>query len=202
MLLTRRQFITKVAASSAAISALACPSIAMAGKLILPTQYASDAESRNFWDKPRVLQLKRLMPNGKWKEAEACYWNDGALDAEGYSSICEILGDVTYGKYINIDIRLLNLLRGGLGWLSSNVTKDPVFIVNSGFRTKEHNNKLEGAAKNSKHLLGQAVDGRVEGMDIRDLGRLFATFQAGGVGFYVKQRFVHVDVADIRYWVK
>lgn len=66
-------------------------------------------------------------------------------------------------------------------------------IVNSGYRSPEHNAKV-GGVKNSFHTQGLAADIRPE--DLKDLPELQKIADElnphGGVGFY--NTFVHVDV--------
>lgn len=70
--------------------------------------------------------------------------------------------------------------------------KKPI-IVNSGYRSPEHN-KAIGGVKNSFHVQGLAADIRPE--DLKDLPELQKIADElnphGGVGFY--NTFVHVDV--------
>ncbi|MEM0550337.1 MULTISPECIES: YcbK family protein [Aeromonas] len=180
------------------MASISTPLTAASG-FALPKNYASKSEAEAFWTMPRTLKLHR--PDSG-DEVTACYWRDGELDKHGYQEICQLMRDVRFNEAHDIDIRLLNLLRGGMGWLSLNYGIDTPFVITSGYRTKAHNDRLEGAAKNSAHLKGQAVDGYIKGIPVEFIGRLFAAFQGGGVGFYLKQNFVHVDVAGIRYWVR
>ncbi|CAJ4333466.1 Bacterial protein of uncharacterised function (DUF882) [Burkholderia pseudomallei] len=100
-------------------------------------------------------------------------------------------------------MRLLNLLRGLQGWLEVAYGVTDPYQVNSGLRTDETNAVTEGAAKDSLHKRGMAVDGKIPGLPVEYVGRLFAAFQGGGVGFYVnRQRFIHSDVGRVRYWVR
>ena len=66
-------------------------------------------------------------------------------------------------------------------------------IINSGYRSPEHNAKVGGVA-NSQHVLGTAADIRPE--DLKDLPELQKICDEmnphGGVGFY--DTFCHVDV--------
>lgn len=47
---------------------------------------------------------------------------------------------------------------------------------------------------------GKAADIRVSGCDTKMLQRICMKFQAGGVGYYPKSDFVHVDIGPVRYW--
>lgn len=72
-------------------------------------------------------------------------------------------------------------------------------IVNSGYRSPEHNARV-GGVPNSFHIQGMAADIRPE--DLKDLPKLYAIANevnsTGGVGKY--KTFVHVDVGPARRW--
>tara|TARA_R110002167_G_scaffold839_1_gene3587 strand:+ start:81 stop:461 length:381 start_codon:yes stop_codon:yes gene_type:complete len=73
--------------------------------------------------------------------------------------------------------------------------QQPIYI-NSGYRCKEHNAKI-GGVKNSKHILGQAADMRVDNVSPADLYEAienlikFNHIFEGGLGVY--QTFTHYD---------
>lgn len=70
--------------------------------------------------------------------------------------------------------------------------KRPV-IINSAYRTKEHNTKV-GGSKNSQHLLGKAADIVVQGIAPDDVYKYCCEIigNNGGVGKY--KTFTHIDV--------
>jgi uncharacterized protein YcbK (DUF882 family) len=61
--------------------------------------------------------------------------------------------------------------------------------------------RTEGAAKNSLHMLGRAVDIRVPGMTPELVARMGLYFKAG-VGLYDSKNFIHVDSGWPRFWRK
>ena len=67
--------------------------------------------------------------------------------------------------------------------------------VLSGYRTPSYNTKV-GGAEYSQHVYGTAADICVKGVDVNTLAKYarIAMPERGGVGLYVKQGFVHVDV--------
>ncbi len=72
-------------------------------------------------------------------------------------------------------------------------------VVNSGYRSPEHNAAV-GGVPNSQHVLGTAADIRPLNKNMSDLPQLQAICDEmnvhGGVGFY--DSFVHVDVRGYR----
>jgi uncharacterized protein YcbK (DUF882 family) len=78
------------------------------------------------------------------------------------------------------------------------------FEVLSGYRSPETNRALRlesrGVAKNSLHTKGMAVDIRVQDRDLRQVWRAASSLQAGGVGYYPRAGFIHLDVGEVRSW--
>lgn len=76
--------------------------------------------------------------------------------------------------------------------------------VLSGYRSPTTNNMLRhetrGVAKNSFHMYGQAIDFRMPGYNTGKLRKLACGMKAGGVGYYPRSDFVHVDTGKIRTW--
>jgi len=58
----------------------------------------------------------------------------------------------------------------------------------------------EGVAQHSLHIEGWAIDIRVPGRDLAVLRRAALALEAGGVGYYPRSDFVHVDVGRVRTW--
>lgn len=173
------------------------PAFARSG-YVVPDNYADPDTASRFWAQPRVLRLVRQETG---ETVESCYWRDGRLEIAGYVQICRLLRDVKAGQAVTIDLRLLNLLRGMQGWLASTYGITEHYQINSGYRTESTNRNTEGAAKNSLHKKGQAVDGRFPSLPVQYTGELFRAFQSGGVGFYLnKHKFIHADVGRVRQW--
>jgi uncharacterized protein YcbK (DUF882 family) len=75
-----------------------------------------------------------------------------------------------------------------------------------GYRTPWSNEFLRtrgsntGVAKNSQHVQAKAIDIRVPGVRTRNLRDAALSLYAGGVGYYPRSQFVHVDVGPVRRW--
>lgn len=55
-------------------------------------------------------------------------------------------------------------------------------------------------AQRSLHLEARAVDVRLPGVALADLRDAARSLQAGGVGFYPREAFVHLDTGRVRHW--
>lgn len=152
----------------------------------------------SFWAQPRELWLHR---NDTRQQVRVVYWKDGVLVPEGYWQACALMRDVRANVMTAMDPVLLDVMYGVLGYYRAWGWPYPL-VVNSGYRTEKTNQSLraEGAARNSMHLYGRAVDLYMPGVPIADVGRLALYFRQGGVGFYENKRFVHLDSGRLRAW--
>ena len=55
-------------------------------------------------------------------------------------------------------------------------------------------------AKRSLHMDGKAIDVRLPGVALADLRDAAIALKAGGVGFYPREDFVHIDTGRVRSW--
>jgi uncharacterized protein YcbK (DUF882 family) len=75
-----------------------------------------------------------------------------------------------------------------------------------GYRTAETNEYLRslapvtGVAEHSQHIQAKAIDIRVPGVQTARLRDAAMSLDAGGVGYYPRAQFVHVDVGPVRHW--
>jgi uncharacterized protein YcbK (DUF882 family) len=75
-----------------------------------------------------------------------------------------------------------------------------------GYRTPQSNEFLRslgpdtGVAEHSQHVLAKAIDIRVPGVRTARLRQAALSLEAGGVGYYPRSQFVHVDVGPVREW--
>ncbi|GLZ84348.1 twin-arginine translocation pathway signal protein [Metapseudomonas resinovorans] len=148
-------------------------------------------------NRDRHLRLERPAAG---EVATFCYFRKGkGWDLKGYRQGCRILRDVKYKSTVKINVKLLDLLFLIQAWLRINKLPTRI-LVNSGYRTPQHNATLEGAARQSLHIRGMAADIRIPGVSVERLGRLVRAIGAGGVGFYPSKGFIHVDVGRVRTW--
>jgi uncharacterized protein YcbK (DUF882 family) len=113
----------------------------------------------------------------------------------------QFLRDHYTGDVGRIDPGLFDLLHGVRRLLGS--TRP--FEVISGYRCPATNQRLResrggGVARQSLHMQGQAIDVRLPGVPLADLRDAARSMQAGGVGYYPRSQFVHIDTGRVRSW--
>ena len=111
------------------------------------------------------------------------------------------LRDHYSGDVGSIDPRLLDLLYR----LQATLGAQGGYQVISGYRTPATNAKLRGqggagVARHSLHMEGRAIDVRMPGVQLQDLRDAALSLKLGGVGFYPREQFVHVDTGRVRSW--
>lgn len=131
---------------------------------------------------------------------DTVFWSNGNYLAESLEDINHILRDHRTDKIIAIDTKLLELLFA----IKTILKQENPFYVISGYRSPETNayyRKIgKGVAKKSLHVFGKAIDIRLPGTDLPVLHRTAVMLKGGGVGYYTRSEFVHVDVGRPRYW--
>jgi uncharacterized protein YcbK (DUF882 family) len=149
------------------------------------------------------LSSERILSFFNTHTAETCrvvYWRRGDYWPEGLSAINQVLRDHRTGEVKPIDPRLLDLLNS----LSLRLKAMQPFHVVSGYRSPQTNALLRRQghriARKSLHMVGQAVDIRLPQCPLATLRRVALNLRGGGVGFYPRSDFVHLDVGPVRSW--
>jgi uncharacterized protein YcbK (DUF882 family) len=131
------------------------------------------------------------------------YALDGQYVPDALTSLNRFLRDHYSGTVGRMDPQLFDLLhdvRRALGGQSLGA-----FEVISGYRCPETNDHLRnsrggGVAKRSLHMEGKAIDVRIPGVPLAELRDAALSLQAGGVGYYPREQFVHIDTGRVRNW--
>jgi len=115
-------------------------------------------------------------------------------------AIDHVLRDHYNGAVHPIDPKLIDILHAVA---RETGTRSP-FRVISGYRSPETNEKLRrrggGVARNSMHLEGKAIDIRLDDVDTTEIRDVGLALKRGGVGYYRKSDFVHLDTGRVRRW--
>ena len=134
------------------------------------------------------------------EKLKTVYWAEGNYLRPSLREINHILRDPRNDEIHDIDTGLLDLLFA----IRKQVDTNQPFHVISGYRSAATNEFLRahttGVAEHSLHLVGQAIDIRTPGRELRTLQKAAMTLKGGGVGYYPKSDFVHVDIGRVRYW--
>lgn len=146
----------------------------------------------------RVLSFYNLHTGEK---AKVAYWVNGRYIPSELARINHILRDHRLDLQTRMDVHLLDALYKLQQKLE--VPKREIHVI-SAYRSPKTNALLReasaGVAKKSMHLEGKAIDIRIPGVDLRHVYNGAKSLAAGGVGYYAKNDFVHVDTGKIRYW--
>jgi uncharacterized protein YcbK (DUF882 family) len=128
------------------------------------------------------------------------FFREGAYVADALAAIQVLLRDYRNGEQHPIDPPLLDYLHD----VAQRLGVDPVFHVISGYRSPQTNALLRerssGVARHSLHLQGRAIDVRLAGVDCAELADRALGLSRGGVGYYRKSDFVHLDTGAFRTW--
>ena len=135
------------------------------------------------------------------ERASACYWERGGYVADGLNEFNWLFRDYRADDaQISIDARLFDQLfelQRKLG------VQNEIHVV-CGYRSAQTNARLRrnnrGVAKQSLHVQGQAVDIRIPGVELSRIRNAGLSLNRGGVGYYPRSNFVHIDTGPIRHW--
>jgi uncharacterized protein YcbK (DUF882 family) len=134
------------------------------------------------------------------KTLDVTYSVGGEYVESALAEVNDFLADFRTGDVTVIDPGLLDLIYDVRASLNSTGT----FEVISAYRSPETNEMLRnlgrGVAKKSQHLLGKAIDVRLRNIDSIDLRDAAIKIKRGGVGYYEKSDFVHIDTGRVRRW--
>lgn len=131
----------------------------------------------------------------------AVYWEPGqGYNRQGLREISWALRDDRNDQFKLFDIKLLDQLYA----LQLQLDFKKPFHIICGYRSPSTNAMLRQrsrrVAKNSYHMRAMAVDIRMPGRRSSDLRRAAVALKAGGVGYYPRSNFVHIDTGPLRTW--
>ena len=131
---------------------------------------------------------------------EVVYWERGSYIPDALNHLNHVLRDHRTNEVHSIDPMTLDLMAA----ISRKVDAKRPFEIISGYRSPQSNQALRGAsrgvAKNSYHMQGKAIDLRLPGVPLKILRKAALDLRMGGVGYYPKSNFVHIDSGNVRSW--
>jgi uncharacterized protein YcbK (DUF882 family) len=129
-----------------------------------------------------------------------CYRSNGKLIDGAIKHINHIMRDYRTGEIKSIDPKLLDLLYCIVSEVNP---RDPISII-SGYRSPRTNAALrkitKGVSPNSLHMEGRAIDIRIPGYETSAIRDLAIQQKSGGVGYYPKSDFIHLDTGPVKFW--
>lgn len=134
------------------------------------------------------------------KSLSITYHDGQSFIKPALQEINQFLGDFRTGEHYPIDTRLLD----GLYLLQQTANNKDKFEIISAYRSPKTNqqlrNKSKNVAKRSLHMQGKAIDVRLRGINTKKLQQLAKSLKIGGVGYYKRSDFIHLDTGRVRYW--
>jgi len=131
---------------------------------------------------------------------EVVYWEKGEYIIDALENLNHVLRDHRTNQVHPIDPMTLDLMAA----ISRKVGAKQPFEIISGYRSPQTNRSLRnnsnGVAKNSYHMQGKAVDLRLPGIPLKTVRKAALDLRMGGVGYYSKSGFVHIDSGRVRSW--
>lgn len=119
---------------------------------------------------------------------------------DAYAELDHLMRDWRRDEVISIDRSLIELL---LAVQQETGHEEPITVI-SGYRSKTTNDmlrqRMRKVAKNSYHIKGMAVDFRIKGVSTGALRQIAMHQKIGGVGYYPRNGFVHLDTGPVRSW--
>ncbi|OUR64260.1 hypothetical protein A9Q79_07415 [Methylophaga sp. 42_25_T18] len=163
-----------------------------AASLAMPSAFANVITSPE-----RKLSLLNLHTG---ENINATYWAEGQYQTSELHAINQVLRDHRTGDVMDMDSNLIELLN----ILHHKMDGQQAFHVISGYRSPKTNamlnKKSSGVAKKSLHMQGRAIDIRLPGRQLASLQQAAIQLHAGGVGYYSRSGFIHLDTGRVRSW--
>ncbi|MEE9255095.1 MAG: DUF882 domain-containing protein, partial [Pseudomonadales bacterium] len=166
--------------------------------LLFLTLVVTDSQGRTTND--REERLLDFYHTHTGQELTVVYFANGEYLPQALDQVNAFLRDFRNGEVIPIDPGLLDLLHQ----IKLETKTESPFEVISAYRSPQTNEILRsigrGVAEISMHLQGKAIDIRLRDVGLAELRTVALDLERGGVGYYVKSNFVHIDTGRVRRW--
>ncbi|HJQ58175.1 MAG TPA: DUF882 domain-containing protein [Vineibacter sp.] len=146
---------------------------------------------------PRTLSFHALNTQ---ESITVTYWRDGRYVQSELDKLNDFLRDPRDNDRVQMDPHLFDVL-----WhVRRNLASDAPYQVLSAYRSPQTNAWLasarRGVAWDSLHIRGQAIDVQLPGRTPFQIRQTARNLGLGGVGYYPRSGFVHIDTGPVRYW--
>ena len=146
---------------------------------------------------PRTLSLTNV---NSGESLTVTYWSDGAYQRDALDKLNHFLRDSREGAETEMDPLLFDVLWHTQTHVGFNGTVE----ILSAYRSPTTNAWLasvsRGVASDSQHMNGNAMDISMPGVPVFKVRQVARSLGMGGVGFYPRSGFVHIDTGPVRYW--
>jgi len=200
---TRRSLLRLGAVATAAVLV---PRAALADEWVrLPEQSAPASLTRTRFIAPlgrssesaRSLSIYNVHTG---ENLNTVYWENGRYVPGALQEVDYFFRDFRANEVKPIDPGLLDLLH----YIHAELETSKPFNLVSGYRSPATNawlaSRSEGVARHSMHVEGKASDINLPGRELSFLERVALALRLGGVGYYPRSGFVHVDTGRVRRW--
>ncbi|MCU7835540.1 MAG: DUF882 domain-containing protein [gamma proteobacterium symbiont of Taylorina sp.] len=168
----------------------------IAGTLSLPFSANSLAKNISV-DRKRSLSFYHTHTD---KTLTIIYFDGKSYLPTALDEINLFLSDFRTGDIHPIETRLLDAVY----LLQQQTGVEDKFEVISAYRSPKTNQQLRksttGVAKKSLHMQGKAIDIRLRGFNTSKLRDTAIAMKLGGVGYYRRSNFIHLDTGRVREW--
>lgn len=169
----------------------------LAGSGLVVTSCAPTIALASYPEEPRSLALTHLHTR---EALETCYFDGAEYVSKELRRINHLCRDFRRNEVHPMDKRLFD----HISQIQSELGVETEVQIISGYRSPATNEALrsrsDGVAKKSYHMLGQALDFRLDGVELKRVRDIARELDFGGVGYYPRSNFVHIDTGPVRYW--
>lgn len=171
--------------------------LSLGGILLGATLLPGCAKAALSTPAPLALRFRNINTGDTY----AAKFNQGGLSVADLRALNYLMRDRRTNQVKRIDPNLflsLNRIQRQLGLRNAEI------LVLSGYRSAQTNASLRrvsrGVASNSYHIRGQAVDFQIASVPLARVKAAAESLKMGGVGYYPRSNFVHVDTGPVRTW--
>ncbi len=191
LIASRRQFLRQLTGGAALLALGGSPETASATVRHLYNRAVNHTPAH------KMIALENIHTGDKLK---LTYFEQGRYVKEALQEINYLFRDFHSGDVHPMDPTLLDQLYD----LKRNLGVTRAVHIISGYRSPETNAELRKrshkVAKHSLHMEGRAIDIRIEGVGTKHIRNAAIAMQRGGVGYYPRSNFVHLDTGRVRTW--
>jgi len=153
--------------------------------------------SRIVHNSAKTIALNNINTGDKLK---LTYFEHGRYIEDALQEISFLFRDFRSGDIHHVDPLLIDQLYH----VKQILEIDKAFEVICGYRSPNTNASLHKqnhrVAEHSLHMEGRAIDIRISGLETLNLRNAAMSIRSGGVGYYPRENFVHLDTGNIRTW--